>query len=43
MEIQFGIISFATEPITIVSISDKEDADGVVEQIENELKYKSEY
>ncbi|XP_075692542.1 complement C2-like [Rhinoderma darwinii] len=39
MNIQFGIISFATEPKIIVRVSNNEDVDEVLEHIENELKY----
>ncbi|XP_073404889.1 complement C2-like [Dendrobates tinctorius] len=39
MKIQFAVISFATEPKVIVSISNDEDANDVLDLIEKELRY----
>ncbi|CAJ0949612.1 unnamed protein product [Ranitomeya imitator] len=39
MKIQFAVISFATEPKVIVRISNDEDANDVLDLIENELRY----
>ncbi|KAG9467562.1 hypothetical protein GDO78_014689, partial [Eleutherodactylus coqui] len=39
MKIEFGVISFATEPKVIVNIANSDDADEVMELLENEVKY----
>ncbi|XP_069800316.1 complement factor B-like [Dendropsophus ebraccatus] len=39
MDVYFGVISFATEPKVIVSIHNKEDADEVVELINDRMKF----
>ncbi|XP_071980034.1 complement C2-like isoform X2 [Engystomops pustulosus] len=39
MKIQFGVISFATEPKIIVQISDDEDVDEVLDLVKEDLNY----